>query len=187
MSTALFRRISVWSFTIAIMGGLFVPGESARGQSKKGTDAKSAVTAKNDSKSPETKGSEAKESKEPAVAEPGATEVAAPRAAVSSKKPSSTTMTKAERTAGRLPRYYSKLVNETQRMKIYEIQSRYLDRIAELEAQLEALRNEQAAEIEGLLTDEQRVEIEQRRAASVRTSRRAPASDSSEPESGMSG
>jgi hypothetical protein len=57
---------------------------------------------------------------------------------------------------GRLPRYYSGIVTEGQRREIYRIQERFAEKIAEVEAQLEALKKERDEEIEAVLTAAQR-------------------------------
>jgi hypothetical protein len=56
----------------------------------------------------------------------------------------------------RLPPYYSGIVTEGQRREIYKIQERYAEKIADLQAQLEALKDEQNEEIEAVLTASQR-------------------------------
>jgi hypothetical protein len=56
---------------------------------------------------------------------------------------------------GRLPAYYSQVVNGQQRERIYAIQQQYAPKIAELKAQLAALQDKQNAEVEAVLTPEQ--------------------------------
>jgi hypothetical protein len=55
----------------------------------------------------------------------------------------------------RLPRYFSGLVDQQQRMLIQEIQVRYRSRIAELAKEMELLRGQQMREMEQVLTDAQ--------------------------------
>jgi Spy/CpxP family protein refolding chaperone len=61
--------------------------------------------------------------------------------------------------ARRLPTFYSKLVDDAQRAKVYAIQAKYQDQIEDLEEQLEAVREKRDAEIEGVLTAEQRATL----------------------------
>lgn len=56
---------------------------------------------------------------------------------------------------GRLPPYYTQVVNGQQREKIYAIQQQYAPQIAELKAQLQALQDKQNSEVEAVLTPEQ--------------------------------
>lgn len=53
---------------------------------------------------------------------------------------------------GRLPQHYSGIVTEGQRREIYKIQERFAAKIAELQAQLDALKKERDDEVEGVLT-----------------------------------
>lgn len=64
----------------------------------------------------------------------------------------------------RLPMYYAKVVDEKQRQKIYDIQRKYHPQIAELQRQLEKLIAQRDAEIEGVLTPEQKAELDKIRA-----------------------
>ena len=64
----------------------------------------------------------------------------------------------------RLPAYYSSIVTEGQRREIYRIQERYAEQIAELEARLEALKQEQKDEIDAVLTASQHERLEKVRA-----------------------
>ncbi|HWB13304.1 MAG TPA: hypothetical protein VG826_29025 [Pirellulales bacterium] len=56
---------------------------------------------------------------------------------------------------GRLPAYYSKVVDGQQREKIYKIQQQYESKIAALKAELQALQEKVDAEVEAVLTAEQ--------------------------------
>jgi Spy/CpxP family protein refolding chaperone len=60
------------------------------------------------------------------------------------------------KTARRLPAYYSRVVNQKQREQIYEVQAKYQSEIDALEEQLQALIAKRDAEIEAVLTPEQR-------------------------------
>ncbi len=82
----------------------------------------------------------------------------------SSTKSTKTTASKAKTTdqeglTGRLPRYFSSLVDEKQRDEIYEIQASYRDKIEELEKQLADLRSKEMAAIEKVLTTTQRKKL----------------------------
>lgn len=57
---------------------------------------------------------------------------------------------------GRLPAYYTKVVDGQQREKIYAIQQQYEPKISALKAELQALQDQVDAEVEAVLTPEQR-------------------------------
>jgi len=97
---------------------------------------------------------------EPAAEEPAAKESAAEQETETPKK-----TRRAPR--GRLPNYYNKVVSETQRLKIYEIQASYRPKIDALMQQVEALKEEMKAEVEAVLTPEQLKLVEQARAAAL--------------------
>lgn len=81
----------------------------------------------------------------------------------------------------RLPMYYAKVVDEKQRQKIYGIQKKYHPKIAELQKQLEQLIAQRDAEIEAVLTAEQKAEIEKlRQEASQRRKEKSDAAPSAE-------
>lgn len=63
----------------------------------------------------------------------------------------------------RLPAYYGRVVDEKQRQKIYDIQRKYHPQIAELQRQLEKLIAQRDAEIEAVLTPQQKAEIQKMR------------------------
>lgn len=64
---------------------------------------------------------------------------------------------KAARSGDRLPANYSKIgVSEEQRKKIYDIHSKYEDQIDSLEKQIADLKAKQIAEVEAVLTPEQK-------------------------------
>ncbi|NLX94939.1 MAG: hypothetical protein GXY83_02055 [Rhodopirellula sp.] len=66
---------------------------------------------------------------------------------------------------GRLPAYFAKVIDEQQRQRIYGIQQTYHERIETLKVQLAALIDERDAEVEAVLSAEQRLEIERMKAA----------------------
>lgn len=84
--------------------------------------------------------------------------------------------------AGRLPPYFASIVDSRQREAIYKIRASMATRIADLEKQLEELRQAEMREIEGVLTDGQREQLETLRAArsAARSVARSP--DASTPE-----
>ncbi len=71
--------------------------------------------------------------------------------------------------AGRLPPYYASVVDNRQRQAIYEIRARVASELEQLEKQLDALRQSEMVEIEGVLTAEQRAQIESLRATRAKT------------------
>ena len=82
----------------------------------------------------------------------------------------------AKKPRGRLPAYYGKVVTDKQREEIYAVQAKFNDEIAKLQQQLETLSTKRDAEIEKVLTDQQRTEIA--RLKSERKARRAEDSSS---------
>jgi len=65
----------------------------------------------------------------------------------------------AAKQTNRLPPYYKTVVNEEQRQKIYGIQEKYKDRLAALAEQVKKLQAERSAEIEALLSAEQKQKL----------------------------
>jgi hypothetical protein len=61
---------------------------------------------------------------------------------------------------GRLPAHYSKLVNEAQRQRIYDIQAFYAPQIDDLKQQLDALIARRDAELHAVLTPVQQRQLE---------------------------
>jgi hypothetical protein len=61
---------------------------------------------------------------------------------------------------GRLPPYYSQVVNQEQRETIYRIQADYQEKLDSLEKQLKSLREERDKKIEAVLTPEQKKQWE---------------------------
>lgn len=59
--------------------------------------------------------------------------------------------------AGRLPNHYARLdLSDKQREQVYAVQAKYKVQIEELESQLELQKGKRDAEIEGVLTSDQR-------------------------------
>jgi len=82
---------------------------------------------------------------------------------------------------GRLPNYYSRVVDQEQREKIYAIQREYAPKIDTLKAQLEALVAERDEKVEAVLTPEQQQTVEKLRAAAkAKRSQRKAAQSASE-------
>lgn len=79
---------------------------------------------------------------------------------------------------GRLPAHYGAVVDEEQREKIYRIQQGYQSQIEALQAQLAALREKQDAEIEAILTPDQKEKVKELAAAAK--AKRAKAAESKE-------
>jgi hypothetical protein len=65
----------------------------------------------------------------------------------------------AKKSRGRLPAYYGKVVTDKQREDIYSIQAKFNEQIAKLQEQLSELTTQRDAEVEKVLTNEQRAEI----------------------------
>lgn len=59
----------------------------------------------------------------------------------------------------RLPPHYSKVVDKTQREKIYAIQDKYTPELDELNAKIKAVTAKRDAEIEKVLTPEQKAKV----------------------------
>lgn len=57
---------------------------------------------------------------------------------------------------GRLPAGYAAIVKKSQRRQIYAIQDKYEKQIAELNKQIQSVEQERDAEIEGILTADQK-------------------------------
>jgi Spy/CpxP family protein refolding chaperone len=80
-----------------------------------------------------------------------------------------------KKATGRLPPHYAAVVTPEQRTRIYSIQAKYAERIQKLADEMKALTEQRDAEVEGVLTAEQKQKIESLRAESRRKS--APAAD----------
>ncbi len=87
--------------------------------------------------------------------------VASPAAAQTADEADAPVAKKTERAKprGRLPNYYRTVVDRQQRAKIYAIQAQYSGQLEDLLEQIEQLKAKQNAEIEAVLTPEQRAEI----------------------------
>ena len=66
---------------------------------------------------------------------------------------------------GRLPAYFSRVVTAKQREQIYSIQAKYNGQIKQLQQQIQSLVGQRDSEVEKVLSEEQRAEVEQLRAA----------------------
>jgi len=85
----------------------------------------------------------------------------------------------------RLPMYYARVVDEKQRQKIYDIQRKYHPQIEALQKQLEELIAKRNAEIEAVLTPQQKAEIEKlRQEAATRRSEKSGTAEGAPPQSG---
>lgn len=74
--------------------------------------------------------------------------------------PKSKAKAAAEKVTGRLPNNYAKLgISEAQRKSIYGIQAKYNEQIDALTKQIEDLRGKRDAEIEAVLTPEQKEKL----------------------------
>jgi hypothetical protein len=60
---------------------------------------------------------------------------------------------------GRLPAYYKDVVTQSQKESIYKIQSSYGDQITKLAEEMKALTEKRDAEIEALLSAEQKAKV----------------------------
>jgi len=63
-----------------------------------------------------------------------------------------------------LPPYYSKVVNEEQKVKIHKIEEEYQPKIDALKSQLDALQKERDEKIAAVLTPEQQKQVEDAKA-----------------------
>jgi hypothetical protein len=82
------------------------------------------------------------------------------------KKAASNTKAADEKTTrprGRLPRYFSSLVDDKQRVEIYQIQASYREKMQELQAELAKLDLAQMSEIEESLSTEQLKKLDELR------------------------
>lgn len=68
---------------------------------------------------------------------------------------------------GRLPFYYTKVVDKQQREQIYAIQAKHADAIAKIRAELAKVVAERDAEIRAVLTPEQQQQIDKLRAEAM--------------------
>jgi len=82
------------------------------------------------------------------------------KAAPTAEKPKEGKARKGARSRGRLPAYFSGVVTDEQRQKIYAIQKDFAAKIEPLRRQVESLTKERDEKIRALLTPEQRQRIE---------------------------
>jgi hypothetical protein len=75
-------------------------------------------------------------------------------------KDTSAAPVKKEKEKGRLPPYYAKIVDETQREKIYQIENDYAPKMKDLYAQLKALNDEREQKIRAVLTPDQQKKLD---------------------------
>lgn len=87
-----------------------------------------------------------------------------------------------KKSRGRLPAYYGKVVTDKQREDIYSIQAKFNEQIAKLQEQLAELTAQRDAEVEKVLTDEQKAEVA--RLKNERKARNGEAAASEPPASG---
>lgn len=73
--------------------------------------------------------------------------------------------TPAKKPTHRLPAHFGDLVDGVQKTKIYALQDQYGPQIEALTAQIKSLQQKRDAEIEGVLTPEQKAKLDQSRAA----------------------
>ncbi len=67
------------------------------------------------------------------------------------------------RTVLRLPKYFAAIVSDVQRREINEIQRGYIERVKALQEQLDALKKEELAAIEQILSEPQLAQLEEMR------------------------
>jgi hypothetical protein len=72
---------------------------------------------------------------------------------------------KTKKLTGRLPPYYSAVVTEQQRQRIYAIQAEYGPKLTQVRAQLTKLQQEQEEKIEAVLSPEQAEKLAKLKAA----------------------
>jgi len=82
-----------------------------------------------------------------------------PTGAQDEAKPAATKKV-AKKPRGRLPNYYAKVVDQTQRKEIYAVQAKYTEEIGVLRKQIEELTAKRDAEVREVLTEEQRKEVD---------------------------
>lgn len=82
-------------------------------------------------------------------------------------KPAASAEKKAPKKArGRVPAYYGQVgLSDEQREKIYSIQASYNEKIAALKKQIDSLTQQRDTEVEGVLTETQKKQLDELRAA----------------------
>lgn len=83
--------------------------------------------------------------------------------------------TGASKPTRRLPRYFGSIVDQQQRLEIYQIQAGYQEQIAELEQTLAELESAQMQEIEAVLTDSQYEQLVAKREQAANSRKRSSA------------
>lgn len=130
------KRWQTWSGVVVLVVTAFVGSAGLSGEKEKSTD-KPAVKAGQESAKTKETGTKGAGAKEAGTKEAGAKE-----------------------TKRRLPRYYGKLgLSDTQREKIYGIQSKYDADLDKLEKQLAELKNKQDADCRKILTADQKKQL----------------------------
>lgn len=76
-------------------------------------------------------------------------------------KDSTSPAPKKEKEKGRLPPYYAKIVDESQREKIYQIENDYAPKLKDLYAQLKSLNDEREQKIRAVLTADQQKKLDE--------------------------
>ena len=115
---------------------------------------------------------------------PAKSEAPGTQAAPSAEKKPSGKKTKAGKPAkarGRLPNYFSGVVNDEQREKIYAIQKECEPEINELKRKLESLTKARDEKINALLTPEQKKKIEDLKAAAKKSRDQKESEEKPEP------
>ena len=70
---------------------------------------------------------------------------------------------KEKKAKGKVPAFYADVVTEAQRQQIYAIQGKYAKQISDLQTQLDAVTKQRDAEIENLLSAEQKDKVKKAR------------------------
>ena len=91
-----------------------------------------------------------------------------------------TESSKTEKLRGRLPAHFGKVVDESQRQEIYQIQARYKDRIGKLQADLKSVTRQRDRAILTVLSPQQLDELEKLQKAARERSKRATPSTATE-------
>ena len=82
-----------------------------------------------------------------------------PTGAQDEAKPAATKKV-AKKPRGRLPNFYAKVVDATQRKAIYAVQAKYSEEIGVLRKQIDELTAQRNAEVREVLTEEQQKEVD---------------------------
>lgn len=93
---------------------------------------------------------------------------------------------KDKKTKGRLPPYYSDIVSEDQRQKIYDVQARYAKQIDALTEQLSALEKQRDRDIENVLNAEQKQKLKKAQDEAAAKKKKTSADKKGAPEEGKS-